>query len=280
TKIIGILTQEMFAGYPDNLPKKYQKQMFEETLYMRKKATKPETFSPYTKHTMQLFYLSMLNMNFIHKIGKKKHQAFLETNPLIKDVFNLDYIGEELPNPDMTYNEFNEFLQSKSEQVQRLRTKAAKKERLQQVWLFDNWLFYQEFAMVMSLLESFLRDSCEMYRCTYPNVNSKEINTNDLDNCCFPKLLKELMIEEYKLVQRVGHNNTNYLHDCWKIRNAIVHNGGVVNAKIIKQKKDFPYKIGDTVKIDAKGLDKLYGLSGKLQNIIYKRIRLGQKTKL
>jgi len=27
TKIIGLLTQEMFAGYPDNLPKKYQKQI-------------------------------------------------------------------------------------------------------------------------------------------------------------------------------------------------------------------------------------------------------------
>ncbi|MHA1186790.1 MAG: hypothetical protein ACTSSK_07940, partial [Candidatus Heimdallarchaeota archaeon] len=277
TKIIGILTQEMFAGYPDNLPKKYQKQMFEETLYMRKKAPKPETFSPYINHTMQLFYLSMLNMNFLHKIGKKEQQAFLATNPLLKEVYNLDYIGEELPNPDMTYNEFIEFLQSESEQVQRLRTKAAKNERIQQVWLFDNWLFYQEFVMVMSLVESFFRDSCEIYRQTFPNAKSKDKNTNDLDNCCFPKLLNELMIEEYKIVQRVGPKNINYLQICWKIRNAIVHNSGVVNEKIIKQKKDFPYKIGDTVKIGVKELDKLYDLLNNLQNIIYKRIRLAQK---
>lgn len=36
TRLIGMLSQEIFEGYPDNLPKKYQKQMFEETLYEEK----------------------------------------------------------------------------------------------------------------------------------------------------------------------------------------------------------------------------------------------------
>lgn len=80
TRLIGLLSQEIFEDYPDNLPKKNQKQMFEETLYMRNKAPKPDRLGPYTKLSMQLLYLSMYNINFIHIEDKKEQQEFLETN--------------------------------------------------------------------------------------------------------------------------------------------------------------------------------------------------------
>ena len=191
TKLVGLLSQEIFAHYPDNLPKKYQKQMYEETLFMRNIAPKPEQFSPYTKGSLQLLYLSMLNINFIHKLGKKEHEAFLETNPPLKEVYNLDYIGEELPKPEMAYEEFQEFLDLDSEQVKRLQTKTVKKERFEQAWMFENWIYYQEFVMAMSLLESLFRDSYEIYRKTFPDVKSKAKIPENLDECCFIKLFDE-----------------------------------------------------------------------------------------
>jgi len=277
TRLIGILSQEIFEGYPDNLPKKYQKQMYEETLYMRGKAPKPEQFSPYTKHTLQLLHLDMYNINFIHKIGKNEHLKFLETDPPLSEVYSLDNLGEELPITDMSFNEFQEFLKSDSELVQRMRTKAAKKEQMQQAWLFDHWLYYQEFVMIMSLLESFFRDSYDIYREVFPNVEGLGKSPEDSDNYCFPKLFNYLMTDELKLVQRVGSKNIEFLHLCWKFRNAIVHSGGLVNERVLKGITNFPFKIDEQITIDINLLANLYSLINNLQRIIYKRIRLLQK---
>lgn len=277
TRLIGLLSQEIFEGFPDNLPKKYQKQMYEETLYLRKKAPKPEKFSPYTKGSLQLLFLSMFNINFIHKFGKNEHLEFLETNPPLLEVYSIDYLGEDFPNFDMSFNEFTDFLQSDSEFVQRMRTKAAKKERLQNVWLFDFWLYYQEFVMIMSLLESFFRDSYDIYREVFPNVEGLGKSPEDSDNYCFPKLFNYLMTDELKLVQRVGSKNIEFLHLCWKFRNAIVHSGGLVNERVLKGTTNFPFKIDEQVTIDINLLANLYSLISNLQRIIYKRIRLLQK---
>lgn len=176
----------------------------------------------------------------------------------------------------MSFNEFQDFLESDSELVQRLRTKAAKKERMQKVWLFDHWIFYQEFVMIMGLLESFFRDSYDIYRASFPNVEGLGKSAKNSDYYCFPKLLEYLMKEELKLVQRVGNKNIELLHHCWKFRNAIVHSGGLVNERVIKESTNFPYKIGDKITIDIQFLSKLYGLIDNLQRIIYKRIRLLQ----
>lgn len=241
---------------------------------MRKKAPKPKKFTPYTKLSMQLLYLSMFNINFIHKLGKKEEQEFLETNPPLSEVYSTDYLGEDFPINEMTFNEFQEFLQSDSPLVQRLRSKAAKQERMQQAWLFEHWLSYQEFVMVMSLLESFLRDSYDIYRETFLEVEGLGKPPEDSETYCFAKLLDYLMKEELKLVQRVGNKNIEFLHHCWKIRNAIVHSDGFVNERIIRGTTNFPFKVDDRITIDKELLTKLYSLISNIQRIVYKRLRL------
>lgn len=69
--------------------------MYKETLYLRKKAPKPEGFSPYTKGSMQLLYFSMFNINFTHKMGKNEHREFLKTNPPLSKVYSIEYLGDD-----------------------------------------------------------------------------------------------------------------------------------------------------------------------------------------
>ena len=129
TRMLGILSRELFSDYPENLPKKYQRQMYQETLYMKdKQVPKPEKFSPYTRHTLQLHYLETYNINFIHKLRQGKHNEFLETNPQLTEILNADYM-EGIPDISISYNEFIELRQSNSPIIQKLQTKAAKKER-------------------------------------------------------------------------------------------------------------------------------------------------------
>ena len=131
TRMLGILSREIFSDYPEKLPKKYQTQMHQETLFLKdNQIPKPEEFSPYTKHTMQLYYLETFNINFIQKLRQNKYKEFLETNPQLTEIFNEGYL-EGLPDTNISFEEFNELIQSKSPEIQELQTKAAKKERLQ-----------------------------------------------------------------------------------------------------------------------------------------------------
>jgi len=272
--MLGILSRELFSEYPENLPKKYQRQMYQETLFMKdKQVPKPEKLSPYTKQSIQLFYLEMLNINFIHKLGQRKHEEFLKTNPQITEVINEEYI-EDLQDTNISYEEFIELMQSKSPEIQKLQTKAAKNERLQKAWLFDRWLLYQEVIVVMSLIESFLRESYDIYILTFPNVVDISGMSSDSDDICFSKLLDYFMNEELKLVQRFGPKNVRFLLDFWIRRCAIIHNSGVINERSLKRKDKSDLKLGEEVIIDNKNLDKLYSLIGNLQRIIYKKVRL------
>jgi len=274
TRMLGILSRELFSEYPENLPKKYQRQMYQETLFMKdKQVPKPEKLSPYTKQSIQLFYLEMLNINFIHKLGQRKHEEFLKTNPQITEVINEEYI-EDLQDTNISYEEFIELMQSKSPEIQKLQTKAAKNERLQKAWLFDRWLLYQEVIVVMSLIESFLRESYDIYILTFPNVVDISGMSSDSDDICFSKLLDYFMNEELKLVQRFGPKNVRFLLDFWIRRCAIIHNSGVINERSLKRKDKSDLKLGEEVIIDNKNLDKLYSLIGNLQRIIYKKVRL------
>jgi len=274
TRILGILSRELFSDYPENLPKKYQRQMYQETLYMKdKQVPKPEKLSAYTKQSLQLFYLQMLNINFIHKLGQGKHEEFLKTNPQITEVFNEEYI-EDLPDTNISYNELIELKQSKSTEIQKMQTKAAKKERLQKAWLFDRWLLYQEVIVVMSLIESFLRESYDIYIDAFPDIVDISKMSSDSDDICFSKLLDYFMNEELKLEQRFGPKNVRFLLDFWIRRCAIIHNNGVINERSLRRKGKTDLKLGEQVIIDNKNLDKLYSAIGNLQRIIYKKIRL------
>ena len=279
TRILGILSQELFEDYPENLPEKYRKQMYKETLYMKdKQVPKPEKLSAYTKQTLQLQYLEMLNINFIHKLGQGKHLEFLKTNPQITEIFNEEYI-EDLPDTNINFNEFNELMQSKSETVQKLQSKAAKKERLQKAWLFNRWLVYQEVIVVLSLLESFLRESFDSYILAFPNLIDISDMSSDSDDICFSKLLNYFMHEELKLVHRFGENNRRLLMDFWIRRCAMIHNNGVINVRSLRKKGKTDLKLGEEVIIDNGILDKLYSIIGNLQRIIYKKIRLANEKK-
>lgn len=280
TRLVGILSLEIFEGFPENLPKKYQKQMFLETLYLKdRELSKPEKFIAYTKHSMQLLYLEMLQINFIHKLGKGEHQEFLKTNPLITEICKEDYLADNLPNTNISYNEFIEFLQSDSEEAQRVKSKAAKKERMQKAWLFDYWLLYQEVIVVMGLLESFLRESYDIYVLTFPEIENLSKINKDSDYLCFSKLLEYFMKEELKLVQRFGDKNKQFLKDFWIYRNAIAHNSGVINERSLRSNPSSTLKPGKQIMIDPKILEKLYSLLSNLQRIVYKKVRFENEKK-
>jgi len=274
TRLLGILSQEIFEGYPDNLPEKYQKQMFDETLFLKGKAPKPDYFSPYTKHSIQLQHLENFNINFIHKIGKDSSFKIKETNPPIKEIYSSSFLGEYSLNPEMYFNDFVEFMNSDAELVQRMKAKEEKKERLQKAWLFNQWFFYQEVIVIMSLLESFLIESYDIYIHTYPEIKDGFKRNSDSDEICFRKLLSYFMNKDLKLVQRFGSKNERKLLDFWIRRCAIVHNNGVINEKSLKNDKDTILKDGDEVLIDCEMLDELYFIIGNFQRIIYKKIRL------
>ena len=277
TRMLGILSRELFCDYPENLPKKYQKQMYQETLFMKdKQVPKPEKFSPYIRHTMQLHYLEMLNINFLHKLGQDKHKEFLETNPQITEVINEEYI-EDLQDTNISYEEFIELMQSKSPEIQKMQTKAAKNERMQKAWLFDRWLLYQEVIVVMSLIESFLRESYDIYIDTFRDIVDISDLRSDSDDICFSKLLRYFMNEELNLEQRFGPKNVRFLLDFWIRRCAIIHNNGVINERSLRRKGKTDLKLGEQVIIDNKNLDKLYSIISNLQRIIYKKLRLANE---
>jgi len=277
TRMLGILSRELFEDYPENLPKKYQKQMYQETLYMKdKQVPKPEKFSPYTKHTMQLHYLETYNISFFHKLRQGKHKEFLETNPQITEVFNEDYL-EGLPDTNISYDEIIELIRSKSPEIQKLQTKAAIKERQQKAWIFDHWLLYQEVVVVMSLIESFLRESYDIFIDTFRDIVNISDMSSDSDDICFSKLLRYFMNEELKLEQRFGLKNIRFLLDFWIRRCAIIHNNGVINERSLRRKGKTDLKLGEEVIIDNRILDKLYSIIGNLQRIIYKKLRLANE---
>ena len=273
TRMLGILSREIFSEYPEKLPKKYQTQMYQETLYMKdKQVPKPEKRSVYIRHTVLLHYLEMLNINFIHKIEQDKHKEFLATNPKITEIYNEESL-EDFPDTSISFDEFNELLQSESIIIQNLRSKSAKKERLQKAWMFDQWLYYQEVIIAMSLLESFLRESYDIFVETYPDIKDGIPRSKNSDEICFSKLLSYFMNEELKLVQRFGPKNYQTLIEFWMQRCAITHNNGVFNKKSLIKDKEKKFTVGNQVIIDNEKLDKLYSIIGNLQRIIYKKIR-------
>ncbi|NHJ86222.1 MAG: hypothetical protein FK734_12225 [Asgard group archaeon] len=274
TRLLGILSQEIYKDYPQNLPKSIERQMYNETLYMKRKAPKPEKFSQYTKHSLQLQFFENFNINFIHRIINDEVINIQEWNPPIKEIYTQDMLNENSLDPEMTFNELKSLLDSDSEIAQQMRLKAEKKEHLKQAWLFDHWLYYQEFTFIISLFESFLRDSYEVYLETFPEADGNENTSGNSDDICFTKLLDYFMQDKLKLVQRIGPKNIVYLRNCWKFRNAIIHNSGVVNERVLRGTKNFPYKLNEQIIIDTDFLEKFYDLLGNIQRIIYKKVRL------
>ncbi len=283
TKLTGVLSKEIFEDYPSNLPKKYQEALFLETVPRKKirevKSPSKRKYSSYTKQTMQLLSLDTYNLDFIRKIGLGEAKEFIKTNPSLKDVYSEKHLKDNSLNGDMKYGEWTDFINLGTTEVKLLQSKEAKNERIQRAFQFDQWLAYQELITAFVILESFLRVSYDYYLETFPSIEGYKKRYNDSSDLWFSKLFRFFMKEELRIVQRFGKRNREYIERYWCIRNAVVHNGGVINEKILEKYPKLGLPLELQVEMSKDSLEKLYKTIGLLQNIIYKKARIENKKK-
>lgn len=150
---------------------------------------------------------------------------------------------------------------------------------MQRALLFDQWLIYQELITIYAILESFLTVSYNYYLETFPDIEGYKEDNTDSSYYCFSKLLNFFMRKELKLVQRFGTENKDYLMRFWKLRNAIVHNGGIVNKRILRRNPKTKLEIGEPIVVGKESLEKLYKTIGLIKNIIYKKTSVEKEKK-
>jgi len=122
---------------------------------------------------------------------------------------------------------------------------------------YNHQLYSQILTNMLAQFESFLTNSIRMYLTKNPDC--KKVKIPNLEFTKLHDLSKFVMNPLINLLPSVSQEKKDFLNLYRRIRNLVVHNGGYVNGKFIRQYPEYSQQKDKLIQLNKDDIGKLFG---------------------
>lgn len=248
TKILTLLSSEVFNNYPDNLPNKLTNPMFEDMeelqtvieLIANKKSKEVSERNFKSETTKYLLDTIIAEMSIQNKqINPEKFQDYDRILLLQELVMYIAHL-------EAFINDTIRILCNLKPKIMTL-PKGDKIEQGRSVdWNdilnYDNW-------------EDLVQDLIERYVYSFGYKSFKERNT--------------ILKEKFQLKLNISQEKIDKYIEAEEIRHCLIHNGGKATQKFLEKTKRKDVKIGDFIPLSSSFNKEIYSITKEIANIIF-----------